>query len=79
MTDRLVLHVGPDGLQGGWRVERIGTGEADHFETREEAEAAARERAQGSEVAAQIVVHDQDGRIASEWKSDAATPSNAAD
>lgn len=57
------IHVTPSGL-GGWRVERIGTGEAETVDTREQAEARARELAR--EEGTRIVIHDEEGRITGE-------------
>lgn len=59
------IHVTPSGL-GGWRVERIGSGEAESVDSREEAEARARELAGEDPEESKIVVHDAEGRITDE-------------
>lgn len=61
-----IFHIAPSGL-GGWRVERIGTGEAETLESREAAEARARELATEAEDDAKVVVHDERGSITDEW------------
>lgn len=60
------IHVTPNGLEGGWRVEKIGSGEQETFGSREEAEARARAIAADEGGDSKIVVHDADGRITSE-------------
>jgi hypothetical protein len=69
--ERRVLHISPAPLQGGWRVETIGNGEAEVFPTREEAEARAHELAAelSDDVEVQVVAHDERGAIDEEWKA----------
>ncbi len=66
MSENPIFHVAPDGLKGGWRLERIGTGEAEHFDTREAAEARAGALATELGEDAKVLVHDERGAIADE-------------
>ncbi len=66
MSENPIFHVAPDGLKGGWRLERIGTGEAEHFDTREAAEARAGALASELGEDAKVLVHDERGAIADE-------------
>ena len=66
-----IFHVTRSGL-GGWRVERIGSGEAEDFETREQAEARARQLAGDAGADARVVLHDERGALAGEFTGDEA-------
>lgn len=61
-----IFHVTRSGL-GGWRVERIGSGDAEDFDTREQAEERARRLASEAGAESRVVLHDERGAIAGEF------------
>ena len=63
MTSRTQFHVVPDG--GGWRVEHGSAVDSTHS-TKDDAIAAGRTVAKGSQPS-QLVVHNMDGKIETEY------------
>ena len=61
-SDRTVYHVVPNADQSRWVVSREGDSFREEFDTKDEAERAAKDRARG-EQPSQVKVHKKDGNM----------------